>query len=572
MEDIERHESSKHKKVPNNGTIEINQNEIVPYTPTSNVNSSYRKDAIDTASILRKKRKQYVRSHSMSACHINDYTAAEIRRIRERLLRTQRRPVTAHIRHFTRSQKLTLTSLALVDFLSFCSMSIMAPFFPKEASAKGMSESISGFVFSFYALIMFLSSPLFGKILPRVGARFLFMSGMFIAGSCNILFGLLVYINQYEIFTLYCFLVRGMEALGASAYATASYVFVVEVFPDNIGSVLVGGFGLPFYSLGVSMVAFVPINFLLLPCSDVDIDGKKSGSLLELIQVPSVVMISLVIVVISNIWGFLDPTLEPHLRQFNLSPEQVGLVFLMFSALYGVFSPVWGWMADKVNNHWSMMVWGLLTCTVGLLLLGPSPLLPFFDNTLWLNLVALSIMGVSVALTLLPTFQGVLDSAIEGGCSNELATYSMVAGVWSCMYSLGEVIGPSFGGFLLQHYGFPICSTVMAAMTFILAIMTLMFFVVKDARRLSGFDDGTDTCTTDTPPAEQQQDCSVSDSSSSCNEDSPLLTSSTDHDLYTQEKLDFFIHLAREGNNSAPNRLTDIKRTMCITGGGACEV
>jgi hypothetical protein len=42
---------------------------------------------------------------------------------------------------------------------------------------------------------------------------------------------------------------------------------------------------------------------------------KKTGSLLELIRVPSVIMISLVIVVISNTWGFLDPTLEPHLRE-----------------------------------------------------------------------------------------------------------------------------------------------------------------------------------------------------------------------------------------------------------------
>jgi predicted MFS family arabinose efflux permease len=33
-----------------------------------------------------------------------------------------------------------------------------------QASQKGMSETISGLVFSFYALIMFVSSPLFGKI------------------------------------------------------------------------------------------------------------------------------------------------------------------------------------------------------------------------------------------------------------------------------------------------------------------------------------------------------------------------------------------------------------------------
>jgi predicted MFS family arabinose efflux permease len=33
-----------------------------------------------------------------------------------------------------------------------------------QASQKGVSETISGLVFSFYALVMFVSSPLFGKI------------------------------------------------------------------------------------------------------------------------------------------------------------------------------------------------------------------------------------------------------------------------------------------------------------------------------------------------------------------------------------------------------------------------
>lgn len=50
---------------------------------------------------------------------------------------------------------------------------------------------------------------------------------------------MLAYIENIPTFTTYCFVVRGMEALGASAYATASYVFVVDIFPDNIGSVLV---------------------------------------------------------------------------------------------------------------------------------------------------------------------------------------------------------------------------------------------------------------------------------------------------------------------------------------------
>lgn len=92
-----------------------------------------------------------------------------------------------------------------------------------------------------------------------------------------------------------------------------------------------------------------------------------------------------------------------------------------------------------------------------------------------MNLVSLSILGISVALALLPTFPAVLNSATEGGLEGTLPTYSLVAGLWSSMYSLGEVLGPSLGGFLMQHYGFPITATVMASMTFFLVINAFAF-------------------------------------------------------------------------------------------------
>lgn len=125
---------------------------------------------------------------------------------------------------------------------------------------------------------------------------------------------------------------------------------------------------------------------------------NKSGSMLELISIPAVVVTSSVIVVTSITWAFLDPTLEPHLRQvtkkfnhilfnnnkhffqFNLSPEKVGLLFLLLSASYGVSSPGWGWLSDKLDNHWSLMAIGLFLSCIGLLLLGPSPILPFFTR------------------------------------------------------------------------------------------------------------------------------------------------------------------------------------------------
>ncbi|CAK1548418.1 unnamed protein product [Leptosia nina] len=491
------------------------------------------------------------RTHSWSGEPPDDGTS-KIRILRERLVRTQTKVRPGAIRHFSRLQRLTLFSLALVDFMSFCSMSIMAPFFPKEATVKGLSNTMCGMVFSFYAVIMFLTSPFFGKYLPTIGVKFMFTAGLFMAGACNVLFGTLALIEDTTVFLVLCFIVRGLEALGASAYSTASYVYVVNVFPDTIGSVLgiletfvglgmsvgpaiggllysIGGFGLPFYSLGIVMVLTVPINMIFLPDCEEYMSGSKPASILQLFKIPSIIITGLVIVIVSNTWAFLDPTLEPHLRQFSLSTEQIGLIFLLLSSLYGVFSPIWGWVADRVHNHWCMMVWGLFLSTIGLLLLGPSPYIPGLPPDLWLDLVALSILGMSVALTLLPTFQGVLTSSIyEGGCPEAIATYSAVAGVWSCCYSLGEVLGPAVGGALAETYGFPFCATLCAAACFTMGVVTLAFFSLRESSKWIDEDTLSDSipysdttwnsnnfCRTASAPASQMAD------------NSPLLTSNT---------------------------------------------
>lgn len=55
----------------------------------------------------------------------------------------------------------------------------------------------------------------------------------------------------------------------------------------------------------------------------------------------------------------------------------------------------------------------------------------------------------------------------------------MVAGLWSAAYSLGEVIGPSVGGVLLQYHGFPIAATTMAVMNLVLVIVCIFYFPSK---------------------------------------------------------------------------------------------
>uniref|UniRef100_A0A0K8SF02 Major facilitator superfamily (MFS) profile domain-containing protein n=2 Tax=Lygus hesperus TaxID=30085 RepID=A0A0K8SF02_LYGHE len=438
----------------------------------------------------------------------------ELFRSRERLLRTQRRPNPSVICKFTTSQVLAFITLVLAEFLSFCSMSVMAPFFPKEAKEKGMSPTVSGMVFSFYAFVVFVTSPLFGKILPKVGVKFLFLSGVFLAGGCNILFGVLPLIQDYTMFAVFCFIIRALEAVGASMYATASFVFVVEIFPDNISAVLgiletamgigmsagpaiggvlysVGGFGLPFYFLGSIMILMIPITCSFLPTIQGGSKGTEHASFTKLFKIPAVAVIGLIVIVASNTWSFLDPTLEPHLSKDDLSSYHIGLIFLIFASLYGIFSPIWGWVADRLDNHWSMMVLGLLFSAVGLLMLGPSPLLEM-ESYLWMDIAGLCIIGIAVVLTLMPTFQGVLKCAEASGLKKELSTYSIVAGAWSCMYSLGDMTGPALGGFLMEHFGFPICATTMAGLCIVTAVIATLFFTSRCSTPTDDFDEYDD--------------------------------------------------------------------------------
>ncbi|KAG8192957.1 hypothetical protein JTE90_028080 [Oedothorax gibbosus] len=389
---------------------------------------------------------------------------------------------------FTSEQKWIAFCLCLVDFTAFLSMSIIAPFFPREAAAKGMREAVSGFVFSIYALVMVITSPIFGKIIPTVGAKFMFLSGVGVCGSCNILFGLLDKVYGQIEFTVLCFVVRSFEALGAAAFSTASCTILIDQFPDNIGTVFgfietctgvgmsigpaiggalyaVGGFGLPFFALGGSVVLIVPFCwYLLRNVKDPEGVLTPSVSYKKLLSMPHVVVVCLILAVASQAQGFIDPTLEPHMRQYNLDTSIIGLLFLLLSAAYAISSPIVGWVSGKVENKYPIMIVGLILVTLAMLLLGPSDFLPI-DGSLWLSIVALILLGFSFAAAYVPTFESMFIAAMNGGLEDDINTYSVVSGLWNSVYSLGEVTGPSLGGVLSDFLTFPQASTLMAVCT-----------------------------------------------------------------------------------------------------------
>lgn len=161
----------------------------------------------------------------------------EIRKMRNAMLSLKRsREV---FRQLGRQQRLALAAICLVYFSCFCAISVLSPFFHQVAVEHSISTSTYGLIFSIHPLVVFGTSPFIGHIIPTIGPKFMFVSGVFLSGACTLLFGTLEWVEDDDQFLVLCFAVRGLGALGASAFSTAGATFVANLFPDKISAVMV---------------------------------------------------------------------------------------------------------------------------------------------------------------------------------------------------------------------------------------------------------------------------------------------------------------------------------------------
>ncbi|XP_025928588.1 MFS-type transporter SLC18B1 isoform X4 [Apteryx rowi] len=298
---------------------------------------------------------------------------------------------------FTREQLFTMVATASINFSSMICYSILGPFFPAEAEKKGASNTIVGMIFGCFALFNFLTSLILGNYLTQIGAKFMFVAGMFVSGCVTILFGVLDKVPSGTVFISLCFLVRAMDAMGFAAAMTASFSILAKAFPNNIATVMgsleiftglglvlgppLGGFlyqsfgyEIPFITLGCLVLVLVPVNMCLLPKYD-SIPSKDS--FWKLILLPKVLLLCLTIFSLSACLGFLDPTMSLFiLKKFKLPAGYVGLVFLGLALSYSLSSPLLGLLSDKLPylRKWLLVSGGLITA-VCFFMLGPAPVL-----------------------------------------------------------------------------------------------------------------------------------------------------------------------------------------------------
>lgn len=382
----------------------------------------------------------------------------------------------------------------------FATLSVMAPFFPRQIERLNLGKATGGVIFSIYPCIIFLASPIIGKLLPLFDSRAVFLVGITLTGVADILFGLVAYINTVNLFVAASISLRVLAALGTSCFLTVIYALIPIVFPDDVnvvtgmmetsigigmclGPVLgvwlysIGGFPMPFFGLGCFILLTVLTNCFTFPVDELRIiSNHGTRAVWSVLAHPRTGLSLLILCVTAVCSATLYPTLQPHMHKLGVSTEGVCMVYLLLSAVYAVSAPLVGLATDRYGGLDTFMLFGLLLTALSFILIGNSPLLPpppSHQELYVQDIVGMTMFGVSSAMCIVPTFSSIIKAVSSTALSEQvdMGTYSVIGGLWSSSYSLGEMLGPLYAGLIADYTTFASATTVTALLPAALAIV-----------------------------------------------------------------------------------------------------
>jgi len=175
--------------------------------------------------------------------------------------------------------------------------------------------------------------------------------------------------------------------------------------------------------------------------------------------------------------------LELHLETFSLSVQQVGLCFLTMAVPYTIVTIVAGYCADKFLHPGSITVSGFLLLLISFTLIGPVGWMPV-DPQLGLTLAGLLLQGAGSGAVIVSTYSSCLRATLTiDGYSQSVTTFSLVSGLWTSAFALGNFVGPSFAGIIFEQIGFRWGTVIIQTM--LLMMTTLNIFSRKRDKRTS---------------------------------------------------------------------------------------
>jgi len=390
--------------------------------------------------------------------------------------------------------------------------SIQAPFYPIEAENKGANPAEYGAVFGIIHLAMFLSGPIFGKFMWKLGVFPVFIFGVLGTAICGCLFGLLTYLPSAWTFLGCSYALRIFEGVAeAAAWASVltilsieykenvTYVYSLtqasfgfaEILGPSLGGILFeyGGFILPFEFSGLLCLCVGIIIILRIPSlMQKSLQAKEnitdsSSSFSCLLRNPGILLALCGTIYSAVCQSFIESFLEEFLSIFSLSVTKIGVSFLAMSVPYMIATPVWGWFADGYLQPEIIAPIGHLLIACSFLMIGPISYFNMLPNYM-LTLIGLGLVGIGTAATLTATFALTQKHALTIVSDKDENSSSLISGIWTSAFALGNFIGPTVGGPLVFFLGFSGTTPVLMIWALFMLVLDCLVLVCSGSRRL----------------------------------------------------------------------------------------
>lgn len=419
--------------------------------------------------------------------------------------------------HTKKVRFLSLVILACAEFLGGCTLSVLAPFYSKEAEDHGLGVSHSGIVFASIFVLQIVFVPVFGKLTAKVGSTRLFICGVLLAGVTNVAFGFLPLIKSGNSFFIASLLMRSLTAVGEAAMNSAVLPLarkrggigrecsvlswmetmngVGTTFGPFIGGLLFdcGGFPLPFIVSGSLLVfcAFAAA-IVLDPTEELsqaregesDLHGgnderdvTKKGALLCSLPV----LLGLFITVLTGMASqWYQPSLEPYVRKkFNMTSFQASMLFIVDGAVYALASPVIGFLLDRFLVPSLCLLGGTVTIGLGFVILAAPP--PILTPSLAQICVGAGLHGLGMSACFIASLTLMTET---GGKSRSVDQVAVLTSLWISAENVGSFLGAIGGGAAYDSYGWS-SSCLMVSLTQLVGMIFIIGFSLSSCCSVS---------------------------------------------------------------------------------------
>ena len=110
-----------------------------------------------------------------------------------------------------------------------------------------------------------------------------------------------------------------------------------------------------------------------------------------------------------------------------------------------------GYLADKLVHPVTITILGLLILLLSFTLIGPVPYLPIQPHQ-ELTVFSLVLQGAGAGAVVVSSYSSCLLATLTmQGYSPSVSTYSVVSGLWTSAFSLGNFVGPTAAGFIYEQ-------------------------------------------------------------------------------------------------------------------------